>query len=149
MAFRYRQRTPQPRDIVDPEDFNENAREIISEFNGRLDRDNIRERSIETTMITSETFNVVRSNQLFSKVLSKNSQEYKTVNTVEFELKYSGVAICEWSGEWEFSEVVMGVNPTDANIIDVGIYVNGVEACRLFRSSDSATIDCGYIVGLY
>jgi hypothetical protein len=148
MAFRYRQNTPQTGDIVDPEDWNENVREMISEFNGHLDRDNIPEQSITTAMCSANIFHTVRSDFTDRQVLSKKTQDYVVINRIEFNSQYDGVVICEWSGNWEFGAVENNVtSSTNANIISVRIIVNGIEACEIFRSPDWATKDCGYVSG--
>jgi len=148
MAFRYRQNTPQTGDIVDPEDWNENVREMISEFNGHLDRDNIAEQAITTTMCNANIFHTVRSDFTDRQVLSRKTQDYVVINRIEFNSQYDGVVICEWSGNWEFSDVKNAITgSTDANIISIRIIVNGIEACEIFRSPDWATKDCGYVSG--
>ena len=41
MAWKYVKRDFQAGDILDPGDWNENAREFVEEINGYLDRDNL------------------------------------------------------------------------------------------------------------
>ena len=43
MAFVYTQLEINDSDMVDPEDFNTNMRELANEYNGMLDRDNFKE----------------------------------------------------------------------------------------------------------
>jgi len=147
MAFRYRQATPVTSDIIDPEDWNENVREIVGEFNGHLDRDNIPEQVITTAMCNPNTFHSVKSDSVFTQLLSAETQNWVKVNRIEFQTNFDGVVTCEWNGYWIFSDIKNQISSSDANVVSVRIIVNGNEIARMHRSPDSATQDSGYCVG--
>ena len=57
MSFRYRERTVVDGEAIDPHDWYENTNALGGELNGQLDRDNLPERAIITTMVADNTFN--------------------------------------------------------------------------------------------
>lgn len=147
MAFRYRQITPVTGDIIDPEDWNANVREMVGEFNGHLDRDNLPEQAITTNMCKANTFHTINSDFKLTTKLQASTQDYVKVNRIEFQSQSDGVVICEWSAQWQFSDVKNSIETTDSNVVTVRILVNGNEICRLDQAPDSVKTDSGWIVG--
>jgi len=160
MAFRYRQVNVQDGDIVDPDDWNENLRELTGEFNSYLDRDNIQEGSIRTRMINTEAFHSVYTDStVTSFTLDGKSVQWAGgdataadgVNFLEFEADVDGIITCEWSGTWAFNNDQMNeeadARPKKNQVASFRILVNGLTVAELYRSPDSRTNDSGYLVG--
>ena len=47
----------------------------------------------------------------------------------------------------QFGAVENNITSVNANIISIRIIVNGIEVCEIYRSSDWAIEDCGYVCG--
>ena len=162
MAFRHRQRSVQDGDIIDAEDWNENLREITGEFNGFLDRDNLRADAIQTRHIKAKAFHEVFTDQteLTYAFGSRNFGYHggdgtgsDGINLLEFEADVDGMVICEWSGEWNFSESKFNeendIRPDHNYVVTYRLMVNGVEIAKIFRSPDLHVYDAGYMVGAF
>lgn len=59
MAYRYRQIYPQDGEVLNPQDWNLNQKEIVEEFNGYLDRDNLPVSCVDLAHVTFNTFTKV------------------------------------------------------------------------------------------
>tara|TARA_R100000329_G_scaffold151458_1_gene147701 strand:- start:4691 stop:5545 length:855 start_codon:yes stop_codon:yes gene_type:complete len=62
MAWRFPQEYARDGDVIEPSDWRTNLNETLSELNGYLDRDNLREKFIGAEGFERETFTLVRSN---------------------------------------------------------------------------------------
>ena len=151
MAFRHRQRRAQDGDIIDAQDWNENLRELTGEFNGFLDRDNVRELAIQTKHIKAKAFHEVFTDQSeLTYSFGAKSFGYHGgdatgshgINLLEFEADVDGMVICEWSGEWNFgndkfneeSTSADEIRPDHNNVVTYRLMVNGVEVAKIYRS---------------
>ena len=79
--------------------------------------------------------------------MQASTQDWVKVNRIEFQSQSDGVVICEWSAQWQFSDVMNRISITDSNVVTVRILVNGNEICRLDQAPDSVKTDSGWIVG--
>ena len=162
MAFRHRQRSVQDGDIIDAEDWNENLREITGEFNGFLDRDNLRADAIQTRHIKEKAFHEVFTDQseLTYSFGARNFGYHggdatgtNGINLLEFEADVDGMVICEWSGEWNFGNDKFNeendIRPDHNNVVTYRLMVNGVEVAKIYRSPDLHVYDSGYMVGAF
>ena len=61
MAWKYRQEYHESGDALIPEDFLENQKEFVSEYNGYLDRDNFREQDFSNGVYNSPSAGGFRS----------------------------------------------------------------------------------------
>ena len=111
MAFRVRPRRQEDGDHVDPRDWNENNAAFADEFNGRLDRDNLPELSVDVNQTTTSP-----------RVFTRNYSHIATTNVVltaedaswvdgdgttslankSFTVDCDGTLEVEWSGSWEW-----------------------------------------------
>jgi len=85
MAWKYVKRDFQAGDILDPGDWNENAREFVEEINGYLDRDNLPPNAITPDEeVKSEVFNdfsIARfnDNSFSGHLLEDNNQSFQRI----------------------------------------------------------------------
>lgn len=79
MAFVYKQLTAADSDMVDPEDFNTNMRELAGEFNGMMDRDNFKEDQFGETEVARYSF---------TRVYSHHTGDKYTLDAVENRLEF-------------------------------------------------------------
>ena len=151
MAFVYNQNDIQNSDMVDPEDFNSNMRELAGEFNGKLDRDNFKENVFGPDQIASTAFNRVYSQVALNKwTLDAESTTFQNgLSYVEFESGYEGMLICEWSGSVYFKNPPSKDNtdPDNAQILTIHMMVNGSVVGRVFRVSGGRYRVPLYMVG--
>ena len=162
MAFRHRQRSVQDGDIIDAEDWNENLRELTGEFNGFLDRDNLRERAIQTKHVNDNAFHEIytdQSDQTFSfgsytfGYFGGDASGSNGINLLEFEADVDGMVICEWSGEWSFGNDKFNdenkTRPQHNKVVTYRLMVNGVEVAKIYRNPDLHVFGSGYMVGAF
>ena len=152
MAFRYRQRTVTDGDMIVPDDFNVNQREFVGEFNGYLDRDNLPQGVIGTDLITDQAFVEVRQKTRDTAVqLVGNSVQFRDVLTYSFTAEVDGMLTVDWSARWKFSSpysaTVTQGSATQTQVLSIGMYVNGLLAGFLYRSSDARSDDSKVIYG--
>ena len=138
MAWKHRKRRANDSDIIDPDDWNEDARNFADEMNGFLDRDNISERELGHSHVADGSFNSVVNKRKFGEnnwfTLSGESTRYEgslasyTLNATD-----NGMLICEFSGELGFT------NPATRNyikgianykqMVDIRLLVDGESIC--------------------
>jgi hypothetical protein len=62
MAWKFPQEYVRDGDVIEPSDWRINLNEMLSEINGYLDRDNIRQKTLNASAFQRETFTSIRSN---------------------------------------------------------------------------------------
>ena len=104
MAFRYYMRRPESDDVLDPRDWNLNHAELVGEFNGYLDRDNLPPEVITTEMVAADAFNRFLSD---SSTVDTDLDADKTdwqhdeaIGRITAEATTDCLLIVEWSGHW-------------------------------------------------
>jgi len=145
-------------EVIEPTRVNENARTLANEFNGNLDRENLREEAIASSMIVDQSCNLVghRKNvsrtteQIFggaSPTGSVRQMAFRTFMSEDFQLKHDAMLICSYSfrftwvdaadasGDYEGTtagndgEVDLTTN-TDRHSVIFTLRVNGIEVDR-------------------
>ena len=168
MAYKHRQVKPQTGDIIAPEDFNANNREYVEEFNGMLDRDNFDENIFTTKEIKQNAFNKFYSYRARLPFRSDTTRRFvlegiKTMwetqdlndtylSKVEFEAKTDGVLICEWHGNWEFTESPTsdeGPYTEKPQVVSFRMLANGNEIAKSFRNIDAPEKNSAAMFGCY
>ena len=130
MAFKFYQRYVQQNDITDPRDWNLNMQDLVEEFNGRLDRDNIDESVVTTDMIQGNAFRVIRN---------------------DIDLSSSALIRAWWSGYWQWH---MPYQPSSTysghaayGTFRARITIDGIEIARIHKSHGWRRFDCGLCLG--
>ena len=160
MAFRYRQRRVADGDIIVPDDFNEDQREFIGEFNGYLDRDNLPNNAITTSYIKANAFTKVmqkvvstdRTQYLTNdEAINGGDTQFKDMMTYTFNADVDGMLCCDWSGEWEFWDSLSATSaiPTISAAATVIMLINGVQVGIIYRASDARERDTHVMYGAF
>jgi hypothetical protein len=151
MAFVYKQLTAADSDMVDPEDFNTNMRELAGEFNGMLDRDNFKEDQFGETEVARYSFTRVYSHDTADGyTLDADTTSFQNgISYKEFEATFDGILICEWSGYVEFTNPKSPHNTaaTTAQVLTIQMKVNGNIVGQVFRVSGGRYRVPLYMVG--
>tara|TARA_R100000808_G_C2149643_1_gene158103 strand:+ start:3008 stop:3589 length:582 start_codon:yes stop_codon:yes gene_type:complete len=139
-------------DIVVPDDFNVNQREFVGEFNGYLDRDNLPQGVIGTSLIAAQTFTEVKQSTKEAVVtLSGNSIQFHELMSYSFNAEVDGLLTVDWSSNWEFSpsfsEQTTQTNSTVTTATTVTMDINGVQVGMIYRSSDARKQDAKVMYG--
>ena len=111
MALRYRQEYNETGDVLDPQAYNINQNELISEFNGGLDRQNIQRQVVQRAQIVDGAFNAVRerSENGFA-TLDMTSRTWQTVISESFAAPVDCLCIFEYSGYHAWPNINNGNN---------------------------------------
>ena len=167
MAHKYVPHTFRTGEVIEPTRVNENARTLANEFNGNLDRENLRENCITASDIAIQTCNLIgnRTNvkrttaQLFPNrgtLFGVRQMSFKTFMSGDFNIKTDALLIASYSFnfEWVHGEAVNQYN-SSANLGDIlvtsvtdrhrcifTLRINGIEISRsanhnIFRKNDS------------
>jgi len=154
MAFRYRQRTVEDGDIVVPDDFNVNQREFVGEFNGYLDRDNLPQGVIGTSLIAAQAFTEVKqSTKEANLVLVGDNIQFHDLISYTFNAEVDGLLTVDWSAYWEFaasssaSFLATATSTSETQVITVAMYINGTQVGMIYRSPDSRKKDAKVMYG--
>jgi len=164
MAHKFYQRYVQANDITDPRDWNLNQQDLIEEWNGRLDRDNIDQSVVTTAMIKGNAFSVIRNDSYAEGaadvVLEGGTTAWRTgdgtntIGRIEVEFSSSVMIRAWWSAYWEWVEfdyIVQGGSGatlvTAVAIARFRITIDGIEVSRIHKTHHLRTFHSGYCVG--
>ena len=151
MAFVYKQLEITDSDMVDPEDFNTNMRELANEYNGMLDRDNFKENEFGIDEIQKLAFTRVlsKTRRVARYAYGESTSFSDDILSIEYESPHDGMLICEWSGDVEFFAPPTKNNtaPTKAQILTIRLSVNGSEIGKVLRVSGARYRVPLYMVG--
>ena len=163
MAHKFYQRYIQANDITDPRDWNLNMQDLVEEFNGRLDRDNLSEAIVETAHIKEQAFNIIESAHYGDTVadvaIPVQSVGYfaddgtNTIGRIELDLSSTAQLRVWWSGFWEWNQV--STSPANLEFLADQAYgtvrfrvtVDGIEVSRIHKSTSLRDMHCGSCVG--
>ena len=153
MSFRYRERTVVDGEAIDPHDWRENINSLVGELNGKLDRDNIPERSITTEMIKKETFNTVLQSTIagFRDMVDSNGNALTSVfdvHIVEYKFEEDGVLTVHMGGRFESPNHTFP-SSTDDIKINLTCTVNGVAISNVRNISGNCLHSGFYAVGTF
>jgi len=125
MAFRYRERTAEDGDVLDPKDWNLNMAAFAEEFNGRMDRDNLPASAVTVDHIVYGACGSAANDVLAAPVaLSNDTVTWQTVQEDTITVETDALVEAEWGGYWEWA----ASGGTDA--IGYRLLVNGIEVAR-------------------
>jgi len=140
MAFRYRERTVEDGDVLDPKDWNLNMAAFAEEFNGRLDRDNLPASAVGTDHIA---FGACGSavNEVLSVpvVVSNDTTTWQTIDEDSIAVETDALIEAEWGGHWSWA------GKTDDDAIGFRLLVDGIEVAR--APLDTARWACVHLFG--
>jgi hypothetical protein len=101
MALRYRQRYPQSGDILNPDDWNLNHKELAEEFNGYLDRDNLPQNCIGTDIVKNNSFTNVRNETSDTDLdTTSNTVEWQEILSKSFDTRNDQLLKVELGVTW-------------------------------------------------
>ena len=150
MAHIHKQLTLQDNDIISPEDFNSDMRELAGEYNGMLDRDNFSEQSLRTADLAPESFTKIYTfNNLNMSVSNETTSFQNGLMSFIFEAESDGVLICEFSGGVHFENPPSVSNQISdtCQILTLQMTVNGAVIGEILRTSGGSSKYCVYMVG--
>ena len=150
MSFRYRERTVVDGEAIDPHDWYENTNALGGELNGQLDRDNLPERAIITTMVADNTFN-----KFYQSIQTSTRNWLSSRNFVvaeqTFEIDEDGVLIVHFGATWQWPGIVN--NPTFAtgNVVyfNLKLSVNGTVIANGLNFTLNQGAYSTYLVGTF
>jgi hypothetical protein len=163
MAFKFYQRYVQQNDITDPRDWNLNMQDLVEEFNGRLDRDNLDESIIQTSLIKESAFSVIENDSYGDTVadvgIPVQSIGYfandgtNRIGRIELDLNSAALIRVWWSGFWEWNQT--GSIPANLEFlakyakgtVRFRVTVDGLEVSRIHKSTSLRDMHCGSCVG--
>ena len=152
MAWKHRQRRASDSDMIDPEDWNENNREFVNEFNGFLDRDNIQASAIGREHLKPATFGFITSRKSKGAyVLTGGSTAYEgSLTSKRLDLNYNGMLICEFSGYFHFRNPIRATTTfpdVGFQAVNLRILVDGVEVAKAHSISEFSQSHSFYLCG--
>jgi hypothetical protein len=157
MAYRYRQRIFESGDFLTPPDWNENLAELVGEFNGALDRDNVPESAITEPLVVNQAFNIEQRDGYDGSepaVISGDNMGWQDgddsfdIGVKVIDIQVDGVAVVEWSGWWFWDDGLYPTTLADDIAIKFQITVDGVSVAESGFSSANRFYDSTYIVGV-
>ena len=132
MSLRYRQEFSEAGDVLDPQVPNANQNELISEFNGNLDRDNLPNAVIAETQIVSNAFTRISfapATTSFSPNAALRTWQPIDNNVLTLTLPQDCLLICEWGGTWTWSGTYTTGDYVDEDGVAYRITVDGIDVC--------------------
>ena len=153
MAHKYVPHTFRTGEVIEPTRVNENARTLANEFNGNLDRENLREEAIESSMIVQQSCNIIGNRvnvgrdtaALFGDVTGPGlrNSAFKTFMTEDFKIKHDCLCICsfsfafqwvDWDGDCDFySGRINPFNNSNQGEVDLSISTDRHHAVFVLR----------------
>lgn len=132
MSLRYRQEYSEAGDVLDPQVPNANQNELISEFNGGLDRDNLPNAVFAETQIVNNAFTRISSAPAttpFSPNAALRSWQAIDNNVLTLTLPQDCLLICEWGGTWTWSGTYTTGDYIAEDAVAFRITVDGIDVC--------------------
>lgn len=153
MAQKFTPYTFRPGEVIEPTRVNENARAFANEFNGNLDRENLREDSITSDKIVDQSCNLVGNRmmvarsvqEIFGSTLTSQTRQmsFRTMMSEDFQIKHDALLICSYSFRfsWKDSDNSSGsystsnggsvaLSNTDRHSATFTLRINGIEVSR-------------------
>ena len=154
MSLRYPVDYNEEGDVLDPQVWNLNQNELVSEFNGGLDRDNILEAVIPEGMIVDNAFTRISSapaDTAFNPDASLRSWQTIPNTSLSLTMTQDCLLLCEWSGTWAWDAAYtpsVSPDPYTEDAIAFRIVVDGVDVTAASQFFGSSIRRCStYIVG--
>ena len=150
MAHIHKQIDLQDGDIVDPEDFNSDMRELAGEYNGMLDRDNFGELTFNFRDVQPNGFNRIYTHSYKDFKIERDTTSFQNgLMAYAFDADSDGTLICEWSGELFFMSPPSAANmeSTTAQFASLQMTVNGSVVAEISRASGGTFRTAVYMVG--
>lgn len=145
MALRYRQEYNETGDVLDPQAYNVNQNELISEFNGGLDRQNILRQVIQRAQIVDGAFNAVRETSASGFLTADmTSRTWQTVISEGFAAPVDCLCIFEYSGYHTWPGVYSGNNRLE-DAVQYRITLDGTELFTSHFYGESVLQDAVYL----
>lgn len=146
MALRYRQEYSETGDVLDPQAYNVNQNELISEFNGGLDRQNIARQVIARAQIVTGAFTSVHQVEAPSfSTLDMTSRTWQTVISETFTAPVDCMCVFEYSGFHQWPAVYNGDNRLE-DAAQYRITLDGTELTMSHFYGESVLNDSPYLV---
>lgn len=162
-------------EVIEPTRVNENARTLANEFNGNLDRENLREDSITSDKIVDQSCNLVGNRslvaknvqQIFGDTLTSQTRQmsFRTMMSEDFQTKHDALLICSYSfrfswkdsddssGDYEGTTAGNGgevnLTNTDRHSAIFTLRVNGIEVSRSANHSYLRKDDSVFLSGAH
>jgi hypothetical protein len=147
MGLRYRQEYNETGDVLDPQPYNYNQNELISEFNGRLDRQNLLEQSLVRNQVVTGAFSNIRQRaELSFSTTDMTSRTWQTVLLDGFTAPVDCMCVFEFSGTTYWPLVYYGDNRQEDAVM-FRIVLDGTEIVGSHFYGESAQQDAVYVVG--
>lgn len=146
MSLRYRQEYNETGDVLDPQAYNVNQNEFISEFNGGLDRQNISRQAIARAQIVTGAFTSVH--QVVAPSFLTADMTSRTWQTVIAET-FTAPVDCMCTFEYSSSHQWPGVYNGDNRLEDAAQYritLDGTELTTSHFYGESVFNDSPYLV---
>lgn len=150
MSLRYRQEFSEAGGVLDPQVPNINQNELVSEFNGGLDRDNLLNAVIGEAQIVNNAFTRISSAPAttpFSPNAALRSWQVITNNVLTLTLPQDCLLICEWGGTWTWGGIYTTGDYVDEDAVAFRITVDGIDVCVSHFHGASLPQNSTHIIG--
>lgn len=146
MSLRYRQEYNETGDVLDPQAYNVNQNEFISEFNGGLDRQNIARQAVARAQIVTGAFTSVHQVVAPSfTTLDMTSRTWQTVISETFTAPVDCMCTFEYSGFHQWGGAYNGNNRLE-DAAQYRITLDGTELTTSHFYGESVINDSPYLV---
>lgn len=148
MGLRYRQEYNETGDVLDPQPYNWNQNELISEFNGKLDRHNVLEQSLVRNQVVTGAFSSIHQVDAAAFLTADmTSRTWQTVLSETFTAPVDCMCTFEFScGTFWPIGVYSGDNRQEDAVM-FRIVLDGTEIVGSHFYGESAQQDAVYLVG--
>lgn len=146
MSLRYRQEYNETGDVLDPQAYNVNQNEFISEFNGGLDRQNIARQVIARAQIVTGAFTSVHQDVALAFLTADmTSRTWQTIVAETFTTPVDCMCVFEFSGYHEWPGAYAGNNRLE-DAAQYRITLDGTELTTSHFYGESVLDDSPYLV---
>jgi hypothetical protein len=150
MSLRYRQEFSEAGDVLDPQVPNANQNELISEFNGGLDRDNFLNAAIAEAQIVDNAFTKLHyaaGNTAIPTSSTIRSWIPLTDNVLTLTFPQDCLIICEWGGTWAWLGGYTASDYIAEDAVAFRITLDGTDLCVSHWFGSSAEYNSTHILG--
>lgn len=151
MSLRYRQEYSEAGGVLDPQVININQNELVSEFNGGLDRDNLPDSSILETQIVNNAFTRISAapaDTAFLPNAALRSWQAIDNSTLTLTLPQDCLLICEWGGTWIWGGAYTSGDYIAEDAVAFRITLDGIDVCVSHYFGASHAQNSTHIIGV-
>lgn len=148
MSLRYRQEYNEAGDVLDPQTYNLNQNELISEFNGGLDRHNLVTQAIGRNQIVPGAFtNITAFESIVSVPADLTSKTWQSLASYSLTTPVDCAAILEWGSTFQWIGAGYSGTYEEEDACAFRILVDGTELVASPYFGESSEYNSAYLVG--